>query len=64
MVLDRVLIPDLQRISGALEIRLVAVGTTRLLCESNEMITGQYRQYWKPLMEVCDFIFYNYKYIK
>lgn len=52
MVLQRVLITDLQRVSGALEIRLVAVGTARLLCESSEMITGQYRQYWKPLMEV------------
>ncbi|XP_026476841.1 exportin-2 [Ctenocephalides felis] len=51
MVLQRVLITDLQRVSGALEIRLVAVGTARLLCESSEMITGQYRQYWKPLME-------------
>jgi exportin-2 (importin alpha re-exporter) len=46
-VLDRLFISEMQKISGPLEKKVVAVGVTRLLCECPQsMLTGQYSMYW------------------
>ena len=46
MVLDRILIPDLQKISGARDKKICAVGITKILCEAPETLTGPYANYW------------------
>lgn len=40
MVLNRLVIPDLQRVSGNLERKICAVGLTKLLCETPACYTG------------------------
>lgn len=46
MVIERLFIPDTQKISGNVERKITAVGITRLLCEAKELINGPYANYW------------------
>jgi exportin-2 (importin alpha re-exporter) len=51
MVLDRILIPDLQKISDPKDKKICAVGVTKILCEAPETFTGPYSMYWGPLLQ-------------
>jgi exportin-2 (importin alpha re-exporter) len=46
MVIERLMIPDIQKISGSVERKITAVGLTKLLCEATELIDGPYSSYW------------------
>lgn len=52
MVIERLMIPDIQKISGAVERKITAVGLTKLLCEASELIDGQYSTYWWELQKL------------
>lgn len=52
MVLEKLFISELQKISGQIERKIVACGITKLLCECPEMYTGIYQNYWPKLLEV------------
>jgi exportin-2 (importin alpha re-exporter) len=45
-VLEKVIIPDVQKISGGVERKIAAVGITSLLCDSKEMMDGPYSHLW------------------
>lgn len=51
MVIERLFIPDLQKISGNVERKIAAVGVTKLLCETPELVDGPYSQFWVPLLQ-------------
>uniref|UniRef100_T1J763 Exportin-2 n=1 Tax=Strigamia maritima TaxID=126957 RepID=T1J763_STRMM len=51
MVLERVIIPEVQKVSGATEKKICSVGIIQLLCECPDMIDGRYSQFWAPLLE-------------
>lgn len=51
MVVERILISDLARVSGDVDKKIVAVGVTRLLCECPSMLVMPYRNYWAKLLE-------------
>ena len=51
MVIEKVLIPDLQKISGETEVKICAVGMTKLLAETPEMLGESYVTLWPPLLE-------------
>ncbi|KAG9510537.1 Exportin-2, partial [Fragariocoptes setiger] len=51
MVVEKLYIPDLQKVSGAIERRICACGLTRILTELPEMIDGPYAHLWLPLLE-------------
>lgn len=51
MVLDRVLVPDLNRVTAETDKKIVAIGVTKLLCETPAMISGSYTQNWPKLLE-------------
>jgi exportin-2 (importin alpha re-exporter) len=51
MVLDRILIPDLQKVSGQRDKKICAVGITKILCEAPETVSGPYVNYWAPLLQ-------------
>lgn len=53
MVLEKLFIPDLQKISGVVERKIVACGVTKLLCDCPEMFTGTYQKHWSALLQVC-----------
>ena len=40
MVLERLVVPEVQKVSGSLERKICAVGLTRLICESPICFTG------------------------
>ncbi|XP_075231087.1 chromosome segregation 1 [Lycorma delicatula] len=52
MVLERLMIPDVQKITGAVEVKVAAVGITKLLCEAPELVDGPYSHFWTPLLKV------------
>ncbi|XP_017781726.1 PREDICTED: exportin-2 [Nicrophorus vespilloides] len=51
MVLEKLLIAEMQKISGIVERKIVACGVTKLLCECPEMYTGTYQKYWTALLQ-------------
>lgn len=52
MYVERVLIPDLQKVSGALERKAAAVGCVKLLCESAHFRQGPLAHLWPGLLQV------------
>ncbi|XP_063217026.1 exportin-2 [Bacillus rossius redtenbacheri] len=50
MVIQRVIMPDLQRVSGAADKKVTAVGITELLCKCPEVVDGPYQASWMPLL--------------
>lgn len=52
MVLEKLFLADLQKVSGAIERKIVACGVVKLLTECPEMYTGSYQKYWSPLLQV------------
>ena len=46
MVLERLLIADMQKISGTVERKIAAVGVTRLLCDCPPLMNGAYARFW------------------
>ena len=51
MVCERLIVAEVQRVSGAVERKICAVGLTRLLCETPALLTGAYASYWPALLQ-------------
>ncbi|CAN7996022.1 unnamed protein product [Ixodes hexagonus] len=51
MVLERLVIADVQKVSGTLERKMCAVGITKLLTEAPALIEGEYNSFWGPLLQ-------------
>jgi exportin-2 (importin alpha re-exporter) len=50
MVCQRVFIPDINKVSGDIERKIVSVGMARILCESQTMIQ-QYSAHWQGMLQ-------------
>jgi len=50
MVLEKLFIPEAQKVSGNIEKRILAVGMTQILCEIDSTIVGEYAHFWAPLL--------------
>jgi exportin-2 (importin alpha re-exporter) len=50
MVCDRLIVNEVQKVSGFTEKKICAVGITQLLCETPAIISGQYSNYWLPVL--------------
>lgn len=57
MYMERVLIPDLQKVDGVLERKAAAVGCVKLLTEANHMRQGRLAPLWPPLMQALISLF-------
>ncbi|XP_022913677.2 exportin-2 [Onthophagus taurus] len=57
MVLEKLFITELQKVSGVIERKVVACGIIKLLCECPQMYTGSYEKYWPQLLQalICFF---------
>nr|XP_042908071.1 exportin-2 [Parasteatoda tepidariorum] len=51
MVIERVIIPDLQKVSGNIERKICSVGMIKILTEVPEITGGSYSQFWAPLLQ-------------
>lgn len=51
MVIERVLLTDMAKVSGERDKKIVTVGTARILCESAAMVAQPYRNYWPSLLQ-------------
>ncbi|KAJ1519390.1 hypothetical protein ONE63_004682 [Megalurothrips usitatus] len=51
MVLERLMIVDMQKISGAVERKITAVGVTQILCECPQLVDGPYARLWSSLLQ-------------
>nr|CAD7393034.1 unnamed protein product [Timema cristinae] len=51
MVLERLFLQDIQKISGPVEKKVTAVGVTKMLCECPQFIDGPYSNMWAPLLQ-------------
>ena len=45
-VLEKVIIPDVQKISGNVERKIAAIGITNILCDCPAMLDGSYSRFW------------------
>lgn len=50
MVLERVLLPDMAKVVGELDRKIVGIGISKMLCECPAML-NQYRNNWTPLLQ-------------
>lgn len=62
MVVDRLFVPELPRVTGTLERKICAVGVTKILCENDEMINSiveknEYQLIWQPLFSALMSLF-------
>ncbi|KPJ07726.1 Exportin-2 [Papilio machaon] len=57
MYTERVLIAELQRVSGALERKAAAIGCVKLLCESEHFRTGALAAFWPKLLQALISLF-------
>lgn len=57
MVLEKVVLTDVQKVSGPVERKIAAVGITKLLCEAPAMLEQPYAQFWCPLLKSIISIF-------
>lgn len=51
MVIERLLIPDMGKVSENLDKKIVAVGVSKLLCECPAMLTPPYITFWPGLLQ-------------
>nr|CAD7397762.1 unnamed protein product [Timema poppensis] len=51
MVLERLFLQDIQKISGPVEKKVTAVGVTKMLCECPQFVDGPYSNMWAPLLQ-------------
>ncbi|CAG2103823.1 unnamed protein product [Medioppia subpectinata] len=51
MVLEKLFIPEVQKVSGNVEKKIIAFGMTKILCELDSTIVGQYSQFWAPVLQ-------------
>ncbi|CAH1774646.1 unnamed protein product [Owenia fusiformis] len=51
MVLDRLFISEVQKVSGHTERKICAVGMTNILTETPALMTGDYQNLWTPLLQ-------------
>lgn len=57
MVIERIFIPGMSKITGETEKKIVAVGMSKLLCECPAILTTPYRNYWSPILQALIQIF-------
>uniref|UniRef100_A0A8C5CJJ2 Exportin-2 n=1 Tax=Gadus morhua TaxID=8049 RepID=A0A8C5CJJ2_GADMO len=51
MVLEKIIIPDVQKVSGPVEKKICAVGITKILTECPAMMDTEYTKLWTPLLQ-------------
>uniref|UniRef100_A0A4X2JNK3 Exportin-2 n=1 Tax=Vombatus ursinus TaxID=29139 RepID=A0A4X2JNK3_VOMUR len=51
MVLEKIIIPEIQKVSGQVEKKICAVGITKLLTECPPMMDTEYTKLWTPLLQ-------------
>uniref|UniRef100_A0A8I5XVR1 Exportin-2 n=1 Tax=Rattus norvegicus TaxID=10116 RepID=A0A8I5XVR1_RAT len=51
MVLEKIIIPEIQKVSGNVEKKICAVGITKLLTECPAMMDTEYTKLWTPLLQ-------------
>uniref|UniRef100_A0A8C6PI52 Exportin-2 n=1 Tax=Nothobranchius furzeri TaxID=105023 RepID=A0A8C6PI52_NOTFU len=51
MVLEKIIIPEVQKVSGIVEKKICAVGITKILTECPAMMDTEYTKLWTPLLQ-------------
>ena len=51
MVIERLVILEVQKVSGLKEKKICAVGMTKWLCETPQFLNGSYSQYWPKILQ-------------
>lgn len=57
MVLERVLIPDMNRVTTEVDKKIVTIGISKLLCETPAMVNAPYVNFWPRLLETLIQVF-------
>ena len=52
MVCQRVFVTDMNKVSGEIDRKIVAVGISKILCETPQLLTQPYVNNWRPLLQV------------
>lgn len=52
MVCQRVFVTDMNKVSGDIDRKIVAVGISKILCETPQLLTQPYVNNWTPLLQV------------
>lgn len=50
MLLEKIILPDVQKVTGNVNKKVTAVGIIKILTESPKLIDGPYSQFWYDLI--------------
>jgi exportin-2 (importin alpha re-exporter) len=57
MLLEKVIIPEVQKVTGTTERKICAIGITKMLTETPDMLTEPYINLWVPLLQALISLF-------
>lgn len=46
MLLEKIILPDVQKVTGNVNKKITAIGITKILTEALKLIDGPYSQFW------------------
>lgn len=50
MLLEKIILPDIQKVTGNINKKITAVGIIKLLTDTPKLIDGPYAQFWYVLL--------------
>jgi exportin-2 (importin alpha re-exporter) len=61
MVVERVFVTDMNKVSGELDQKIVVVGATKLLCDCPTLLAQPYIKFWPLILQVGDKRTFNFQ---
>ncbi|XP_050543879.1 exportin-2 [Daktulosphaira vitifoliae] len=57
MLLDKIILPDVQKVTGTTNKKITAIGIVKVLADTNKLIEGDYASFWSRLLETLICLF-------
>lgn len=57
MVIERIIITDVAKVTGEMDKKIVAIGVSKLLCQCSNILNEPYINYWMPILQALIQIF-------
>jgi len=52
MLLEKIMLPDVQKVTGNINKKITAVGIIKVLTDTQKLIDGPYAQFWYVLFKI------------
>jgi len=52
MLLEKIILPDVQKVTGNINKKITAIGIVKILTDTQKLIDGPYTQFWYVLLVI------------